>query len=153
MSTVSEDRDAKVVFLNGLSPEIVDVVVSHTPEGFETTVLDGSAPEDQQMDVVEDADFLLVYRASLSDRVLSAAGGLRLVQLMSAGYDSMNLELMRELEVPCANNGGANSWAVSDHAVLLMLSVYKRLVLADGGDPRRPMERPHRRTQHLRDGR
>jgi phosphoglycerate dehydrogenase-like enzyme len=132
MSTVSEDRDAKVVFLNGLPPEIVDVVVSHTPEGFETTVLDGSSPEDQQMDVVEDADFLLVYRASLSDRVLRAAGGLRLVQLMAAGYDSMNLELMRELEVPCANNGGANSWAVSDHAVLLMLSVYKRLVLADG---------------------
>ena len=132
MSAVSEDRDAKVVFLNGLSPEIVDVVVSHTPEGFETTVLDGSAPEDEQVAVVGDANFLLVYRASLSDQVLRAAGGLRLVQLMSAGYDSMNLELMRELEVPCANNGGANSWAVSDHAVLLMLSVYKRLVLADG---------------------
>ena len=89
MSTVSEDRDAKVVFLNGLSPEIVDVVVSHTPEGFETTVLDGSSSEDEQVAVVGDADFLLVYRASLSDRVLRAAGSLRLVQLMAAGYDSM----------------------------------------------------------------
>ena len=124
-------KDAKVVFLTGLPPEIVDIVTSHAPEGFETTILDGSAPEQDQIDAVRDADFLLVYRADLSDPVLRAAREVRLVQLMSAGYDSMNLELMRELEVPCANNGGANSWAVSDHAVLLMLTVYKQLLAAN----------------------
>ena len=131
MGTGRGDRKAKVVFLNGLPPEIVEVVASHNPEGFETTLLDGSTPQERQMEVVRDADFLLVYRASLSDGVLRAAKGVRLVQLMSAGYDSMNLALMRELEVPCANNGGANSWAVSDQAVLLMLAVYNRLVLSD----------------------
>ena len=131
MGARAEDRDAKVVFLHGLPPEIVEVVVSHNPDGFATTLLDGSEPEERQVEAVADADFLLVYRASLGDRVLRAAGNVRLVQLMAAGYDSMNLELMRELEVPCANNGGANSWAVSDHAVMLMLAVYNRLVLSD----------------------
>ena len=130
MGAGTKSGNAKVVFLNGLPSEIVDVVVSHTPEGFESVTLDGSTPEDEQVEAVADADFLLVYRATPSDRVLRAATGVRLVQLMAAGYDSMNLRLLRELEVPCANNGGANSWAVSDHAVLLMLSVYKRLVLA-----------------------
>jgi phosphoglycerate dehydrogenase-like enzyme len=123
--------DARVVFLHGLPQRIVDVITSYTPEGFTTTTLDGKLSPEEQIEVVRDADFLIVYQASLSDGVLRAATKARLVQLLSAGYDRMNLRLMRELEVPCANNGGANSWAVADHAVLLMLSVYKRLVLAD----------------------
>jgi len=131
MATQPVKKDAKIAFLTGLPQDVLDIVTSHAPAGFETTIVDGDLPERDQIDAVQDADFLLVYRADLSDTVLKAATNVRLVQLMSAGYDSMNLELMRELEVPCANNGGANSWAVSDHAVLLMLSVYKCLVLAD----------------------
>jgi lactate dehydrogenase-like 2-hydroxyacid dehydrogenase len=54
-----------------------------------------------------------------------------LVQILSAGYDNMNLKLLRELKIPCANNGGANSWAVADHVVLLILSLYRRLLASD----------------------
>src|SRR6185295_13786396 len=60
-----------------------------------------------------------------------ASGKARLVQLLSAGYDSMNLKLLRELNIPCANNGGANSRAVADHAVLGMLALYRNLSAAD----------------------
>ena len=123
--------DARVVFLHGLPSEVVDVITSYTPDGFVTELLQGDQPVAAQMDAVKDADFLLVYRARLKDDVLRAAPKTRLVQLLAAGYDSMNLELMRELEVPCANNGGANSYAVADHALLLMLSLYRRLVQSD----------------------
>ena len=123
--------DVRVVLLHDLPQQIVDVITSYTPEGFTTAAVDGELPEEEQIEAVSDADFIIVYRARLGDRLLRAARKTRLVQLLSAGYDSMNLGLLRELEIPCANNGGANSWAVSDHAVLLMLSVYKRLVLAD----------------------
>ncbi len=123
--------DAKVVFLTGLPEVIVDVVTSYCPAGFTTTVVDGRQPEKEQIEAVSDADFIMVYRAELSDNVLQAAPKARMVQLLSAGYDTMNLKLMRELEIPCANNGSANSWAVADHAVLLMLSLYKRLVQSD----------------------
>lgn len=123
--------DAKVAFLTGLPETIVDVVTSYTPEGFSTTVVDGQQPEDEQIEAMKDADFIMVYRATLSDAVLRAAPKTRIVQLLAAGYDSMNLKLMRELEIPCCNNGGANSRAVADHALLLMLSLYKRLVESD----------------------
>ena len=123
--------DAKVVFLTGLPDVIVDVVTSYSPAGFTTAVVDGRQPERDQIEAISDADFIMVYRAELSDNVLKAAPKARMVQLLSAGYDTMNLKLMRELEIPCANNGGANSWAVADHAVLLMLSLYKRLVQSD----------------------
>lgn len=122
---------AKVAFIHGLSSEIVDVITSHTPEGWATEVVPRGASTDEQQAIVNDADFLMVYGAPLQDDVLRAADNARLVQLLAAGYDRMNLRLMSALEVPCANNGGANSIAVADHAVLLMLTLYKQQLHTD----------------------
>jgi len=123
--------DARVVFLHGLHPRIVEAIVSLNPPGFTTTVVDGKSPEDQQVEAVTDADFIMAFRAKLTERILRSARKARLVQILSAGYDSINLKLLRELKIPCANNGGANSWAVADYAVLAMLSLYRRLAAAD----------------------
>ncbi len=122
---------AKVAFLHGLPSEVVDVITPYTPDGWTTEVVHRDMPMDEQKAIVSDADFIMVYRAPLGDEVLRAANKARMVQLLAAGYDSMNLPLMAALEVPCANNGGANSWAVADHAVLLMLSLYKRQMHTD----------------------
>ncbi len=53
--------------------------------------------------------------------------GLRLVQLMSVGYDTFDLQGARAAGVPVAVNGGANAIAVAEHAVMLMLATLKRL--------------------------
>lgn len=121
----------KVAFITGLPERVVEVVLGYNPEGWTTEVVYGDTPLEEQKRVVADTDFIMVYRASLHDDVLKAAEGVRMVQVLSAGYDSMNLRLMRDLEVPCCNNGGANSRAVADHAVLLMLAVYKQLMAAE----------------------
>ena len=121
----------KVAFVTGLPEQVVDVVLGYNPEGWTTEVVYRDTPLEEQKRVAADADFIMVYRASLHDDVLRAAEGVRMVQVLSAGYDSMNLRLMRDLEVPCCNNGGANSRAVADHAVLLMLAVYKQLMAAE----------------------
>lgn len=121
----------KVAFLTGLPEEIVEVVVGYNPEGWTTEVVRGDTFLEEQKRAVADADFIMVYRAHLDDDVLRAAENARVVQTLAAGYDSLNLRLMRELEIPCCNNGGANSLAVADHAVLLMLTLYKQLMAAD----------------------
>jgi len=123
--------DAKVVFLHGLHQRVVDAIVSFNPKGFATTVVNGKDPEEILVDAVSDADFIVVFRAKLTERMLRSAKKAKLVQLLSAGYDSINLKLLRELGIPCANNGGANSRAVSDHAVMAMLALYRRLGAAD----------------------
>jgi glyoxylate reductase/D-3-phosphoglycerate dehydrogenase len=53
---------------------------------------------------------------------------LKLVQMLSAGYDKADLDAARKSKVPLCNNGGANSVAVSEHALLLMLAVSRRLI-------------------------
>jgi phosphoglycerate dehydrogenase-like enzyme len=123
--------NAKVVFLHGLHPRIVEAIVSLNPPGFTTIPVDGKIPEDQQVDAVKDADFIMNFRAKLTERILRGAKKTRLVQVLSAGYDRLDLKLLRELKIPVANNGGANSWAVADHAVLAMLTLYRRMLHAD----------------------
>jgi len=123
--------DARVVFIHGLPQRIVEAIISFNPAGFTTTVVDGKSAEDQQVEAVKDAEFIMAFRAKLTERILRSAKKARLVQILSAGYDSINLKLLRELGIPCANNGGANSRAVADHAVLAMLSLYRRLMAAD----------------------
>lgn len=121
----------KVTFITGLPDDIIEIVVGHNHEGWTTEVCRGDTPIEEQRKSVADADFIMVYASRLDDDVLRAASKARVVQNLAAGYDSMNLRLMRELDIPCCNNGGANSLAVADHTVLLMLSLYRRLLVAD----------------------
>jgi len=53
---------------------------------------------------------------------------LKLVQVLSAGYDMVNIEGARKARIPICSNGGANSVAVGEHAIMLMLAVYRKLV-------------------------
>jgi glyoxylate reductase/D-3-phosphoglycerate dehydrogenase len=64
----------------------------------------------------------------VTPRLYEEAPALRLVQMLSAGYDRADLEAARKAGVPLCNNGGANSVAVSEHALLLMLAVSRRLI-------------------------
>jgi phosphoglycerate dehydrogenase-like enzyme len=63
--------------------------------------------------------------------VVREAKKLRLLQLLTAGYDEIDLRLASELNIPVATNGGTNAWAVAEHAIALLLAVYKRLVPTD----------------------
>lgn len=120
-----------IVFLHGLAQPLVDLVLSTCPPEYKTVAVHRSQPEHEQVAALRDADFCIVYRAIPSDNALRETRQLRLVQLLAAGYDDMNVALMHELGIPFANNGGANSLAVADQTVLLMLALYRRLLEGD----------------------
>src|SRR5437899_11643295 len=93
----------------------------------ELAVVDPSRPEFD--DVAADAEYYLGSpRHGIGNEFFRAAPKLKLVQLTSAGYDRVDIEAARKAKVPVANNGGANSVAVAEHAVMLMLAVLKKLV-------------------------
>lgn len=121
----------KVLFLHGLDDMQVALILSAAPKEFATTALSGKAPESEQIAQAREADFIMVYRARLSEDLVRSATRVRLIQLLAAGYDGMDMDLLKKLGIPCANNGGANSWAVADQTVLMMLSLYRRAVETD----------------------
>jgi phosphoglycerate dehydrogenase-like enzyme len=80
-----------------------------------------------------DADCLVGFGdGSMDDDFYKRAPKLKLVQLLSAGYDRIDIEAARRARVPVCNNGGANSTAVSEHAIMLMLAVSRSLIWQHG---------------------
>src|SRR5437870_6873938 len=75
-----------------------------------------------------DAEYYLGLARQMGGEFFRSTPKLKLVQLLSAGYDRVDIEAARKAGVPVANNGGANAIAVAEHAILLMLAVLKRLV-------------------------
>src|SRR6202041_3407650 len=65
---------------------------------------------------------------TMDDAFYKSAPHLKLVQLLSAGYDRCDIEAARRAGVPICNNGGANAIAVAEHAMLLMLAGSRRLI-------------------------
>ena len=88
----------------------------------------GQNPEDVLKDC-EDAVALIAAggRNMLDAEFISKLGKLRLIETFSAGTDWMDKAALAELGVAVSNNGGANAVAVAEHAVILMLSVERKI--------------------------
>jgi phosphoglycerate dehydrogenase-like enzyme len=117
---------SKIVFSPPMPSAIMDIVRNMLPEGFELQVVEQNTPD--FLTAMQDAEYFIGFaRESLGPAFYRAAPKLKLIQLISAGYDRLDVEAARQAHVPVANNGGANSVAVAEHAMLLMLAVYRKL--------------------------
>ncbi len=97
------------------------------PPGFELVQAAGGSPE--LTAAMPECDYLIgLGDPSMNDAFYARSPKLKLVQLLSAGYDRCDIAAARKARVPIANNGGANSVAVAEHAIMLMLATARRLV-------------------------
>jgi phosphoglycerate dehydrogenase-like enzyme len=104
-------------------PEVLAIAHQYLPAGFRLEVVE---PRDLP-EALQEAEYLLGFIGYLPDGALLGTRRLKLVQLMSAGYDRFNLEAARAGRIPVATNGGANAIAVAEHAIMLMLATLKHL--------------------------
>ncbi len=105
----------------------ISVAKELLPPTLEAVVAKHGSPEFEA--ALPDADCLVGFGdGSMNDDFYKRAKKLQLVQLLSAGYDRIDIEAARRAGVAVCNNGGANSTAVSEHAILLMLAVCRRVV-------------------------
>ena len=82
-----------------------------------------------QTSLVKWADYLLLTPGRyIPDQVLDNAKHLKLIQIWSSGFDKLNLERILKNKIPLANNGSVNSISVSEHTILLILSLYRKLL-------------------------
>ena len=121
----------KVAMISTLPPEIEKAVLAYAPPGYETAATAVSASLEEKLAVTHDADFLILYGGDLPEALLRGSPKLRHVQLLSAGYDRIDLQLTSSLGIPVSNNGGANSWAVAEATVAMILALLQRLIDAD----------------------
>ncbi len=122
--------DEKIVFSQGIEmpPDIQALAQSLKPEGFTLHHLPPGTSVDEIGAAIEDAEYLLGFLRFIPDEAFANASRLKLIQVLSAGYDAVNIPGARAARIPICTNGGANSVAVAEHAIMLMLAVYRKLV-------------------------
>src|SRR3989475_2805872 len=116
----------RIVFAPKFPKALLDVLMEMKPAGFDLVVTEPTGPE--FFSAVKGADYFMGFaRNPLGPDFDAAARTMKLVQLISAGYNTIDLEAARRARVPVANNGGANSVAVAEHAMMLILATLKKL--------------------------
>src|SRR3954471_23399462 len=99
------------------SPDVGEIAREMAPSVFDLVFVRGDAPEtDPALGATE---YMICYpQVPMRDAFYRTAPKLRLVQLLSAGYDNVDLEAARRAAVPVANNGGANAISVAEHTLM-----------------------------------
>ena len=74
-----------------------------------------------------DCEFLIAGVGGTDEETLSLMPRLKALQILSAGFDRIDVIGLRERGVEVCNNSAAIANSVAEHAIMLMLAVYKRV--------------------------
>jgi D-3-phosphoglycerate dehydrogenase len=111
----------KVYIVDDVSPILNEGLTKH---GFEVIY----EPHVSKFQLVENLKMyqpdVLVLRSKIKidEQVLNACQSLKLIARAGAGMDNINLELAKQRGIECINAGEANSDAVGDHTLGLLLN-------------------------------
>ena len=95
---------------------------------LELKFVDSGMPREDVVRECKDAVALIsAGHGAFDTKLIAELGNLQLIQTFSAGTDWMDKAALAELGVKVANNGGANAVAVAEHAIILMLSVERKI--------------------------
>lgn len=111
------------------------LVFDNCPSGFDIVPMKRDAPFEDRQPVLASAEYLMgswvTTAVTLSAADFEAAPRLKLLQLMSAGYDLVPLDIAARFGVPVATFGDAMAPVVAEHTLLLMLAVLRSLPVLD----------------------
>jgi D-3-phosphoglycerate dehydrogenase / 2-oxoglutarate reductase len=95
------------------------------------TVFKEPQSEDELCEFVKDVDAIIVGDFPITPRVLDSAPTLKLVAKCGVGYDNIDVSYATKRGVFATNVPSVLAGPVAEHAIMLMLSVAKKLVTAD----------------------
>ena len=120
----------RVLFLGPEGPAYSGSVRAHLPGNFELHAIaatDSSVADPAGLRIQLAATEFLVGWARVSREMLQQAGALRLVQLIGAGHDLVDLAAAREYGVTVATVQGANATSCGELVFGYVLSLYRQL--------------------------
>ena len=120
----------KVLLITEGSLPLLELTEKLKPNNWDLITLD-QKQNLRDVDLIEEADFLLSFSGKIHDEILLNAKNIKLIQLCSAGFDGINKKITSDMNIPIANNGGANSIPVAEFTMTLMLSTIRHIVDAD----------------------
>lgn len=113
-----------ILFHDELNPALADIFHAQVPPGFTLATRGPGEP----LPPLEEADYLLVAADHVPAPEIHRLKRARLIQKVGVGYDNIDLEAAAEMSIPVAIAAGANSIAVAEHAIMMMLALQRQLI-------------------------
>ena len=120
-----------VFYMNpGATPEVCEIIRAQMPPGWRLTIPNHASDFSEQL---AEADFLVVATEPVRDEHLARAPKLKMIQHQGVGFEKIDLDACRRHNIPVGLTPEGTSVGVAEHTILLILSLYKRLVTAMNG--------------------
>jgi D-3-phosphoglycerate dehydrogenase len=119
----------KIAFLTPMEAAVRAEVQRLIPEGFDIAFATTGEPG-EHAEMLADAEFAIAAGTWIAGDLIRNASRLRLIQKWGIGVDKIDLAAAREAGVAVAITAGEGAASVAEHAIMLMLAVYRRLPLA-----------------------
>ena len=118
----------KILLTNHYEGKPAEIIKSAVPDGFKLEMLE-SVSQQELEGKVKEAEYLLVSgRLKINRTVLGNAQNIKMIQRTGVGLDSIDLEYIRNHDIPFYVNKGVNAQSVAEHTILLMLASLRNLV-------------------------
>lgn len=118
-----------IAFLSPMALSIRAEIQRLLPVGYTIAFAETNArAEHAQM--VPSADFIIAAGTFVDADLVQAAPKLKMIQKWGIGVDKIDLDAAHKAGITVAITSGASSAPVSEHAIMLMLAVLRRLPLA-----------------------
>jgi len=118
-----------IAFLTPMAQPTVDAIRCLTPAHCTIAFATSSDPA-EHLEMVQQADVIMAAGTFVTADIIKGAPRLKLIQKWGIGVDKIDLEAARQAGVTVAITAGATSIPVSEHTLMLMLAVSRRLPLA-----------------------
>jgi phosphoglycerate dehydrogenase-like enzyme len=115
----------KTIALTGpYNPNTRTALYQNVPQGFRMI----DVPDREHYHLLKEANYIIIRTIKLEGSDLENVSNLRLVQKWGAGYDTIDVPGISELDIPVAICTGVNSSPVAEMAVMHMLALYRNFI-------------------------
>ena len=116
-----------VLLTNKYNGAPLEIVRGEVPEGFSIRFL-SSQTQDALIAEAPSADYILAGgRLKITREVLEKTRNLKMIQRSGVGLDALDLDAIKERNIPLYVNQGVNAESVAEHALLLMIACLRKL--------------------------
>lgn len=127
--------EGTILYLDEANGPLEHLLHERSPEGFDLLLWEHISVGEREQTLAL-ADYLMVAASKVDESLISGASKAKFIQKTGVGTDNIDLQAARRREIPVANTPGANSTAVAEHTILLILALYRKLLELDVGTKR-----------------
>lgn len=109
-----------------VTEDVVRIARRDLPPGFRLEAIPKDFPKKEKLALYERADFLMLFSAEPAPDEFAALKNVKLIQLLSAGYNKFDMATANRMKIPVANNHG-NAIAVAEFSIMAMLALLRKL--------------------------